>query len=227
MPIGEKDIKLLWGRAAGRCSNPACRTKVSATSHDGESYLTCEMAHIVAKKLGGPRAAEKCGPDTYDNLILLCPNCHTNIDKSPDGAFPVSILLEWKNCHEKWVESWATSPKFDSAGDLVDFIADALEDNEYYFHRYGPKSNFALNNPASTTHAIWVARKLDTIIPNNKKIAKALKENHDLLPISVRHSARTFVDHAQAFELSQYERLEEYPLFPEEFSNKIFKLRRS
>ena len=70
--IPEKDIKMLWGRAAGRCSYPQCQIECIAFVSD-TPFIIGEMAHIVAKAPSGPRGIPSCGDNTYDNLILLCP----------------------------------------------------------------------------------------------------------------------------------------------------------
>ena len=104
MPIAEKEVKLLWGRAAGYCSNPECRTKLSSLEDEKNPFLLGEMAHIVARNVGGPRAAAQAGANVYENLILLCPTCHTKIDKAP-RSFPIELLSNWKAQHEAWVDS--------------------------------------------------------------------------------------------------------------------------
>lgn len=40
--------------------------------------------------------------ETYDNLILLCPNHHSEVDKNP-GPWPIERLRETKAEHERWV----------------------------------------------------------------------------------------------------------------------------
>src|SRR3546814_12107270 len=46
----------------------------------------------------GDRPADDFDPDAFENLILLCPTCHTKIDKDPE-AYPRNILLDWKANH--------------------------------------------------------------------------------------------------------------------------------
>ncbi len=95
MSISKKDIKILWGRVAGICSNPDCRVDLTHILED-ENYNVGEMAHVIAKKELGPRGVEGGGEDIYSNLILLCPTCHEHIDKSPEGTYSVEKLLGWK-----------------------------------------------------------------------------------------------------------------------------------
>jgi hypothetical protein len=222
--IAEKDIKLLWGRAAGCCSNPYCRTKVSEIGTSGKSYLTGEQAHIVARQAGGPRGKEGGGSNVYENLVLLCPTCHTKIDKSPEGTYPVEMLLGWKKQHEGWVDSWSEAQKMATTAALMKFIVEKLNENRHYFDEYGPKSKIARQNPGSSAHGVWTARKLDTLLPNNRKIVRALEANASLVPAEMESAVLKFKDHAASYQQHQYGRLDHYQLFPlefEEFSNRL------
>ncbi|MDX8501606.1 HNH endonuclease [Mesorhizobium sp. VK4C] len=223
MPIAEKDIKLLWGRAAGYCSNPACRTKVSEIGANGESYLTGEQAHIVARQANGPRGQDGGGSNAYENLVLLCPTCHTKIDKSPDGTYPVEVLLEWKEQHEAWVDNWAESKKMGTTAELMKFVTELLNENKHYFDAYGPRSEIAEANPGSSAHAVWTARKLDTLLPNNRKIVQALEVNAKLVPGEMKAAVLKFKDHALSYEQNQYGRLDHYQLFPSDFAELVHK----
>ena len=68
----EKDLKLLWGLAAGRCAFPNCRIEcaVGATDKDGPATLG-RIAHIIVHKNDGPRGDPQFPEDErdrYDNL---------------------------------------------------------------------------------------------------------------------------------------------------------------
>lgn len=221
MAFSAKDTKLLWGRAAGICSNPECRKKLTATGADGQSFLTGEMAHQIAQSPEGPRGTESAGDDTYDNLILLCPTCHRTIDKAPEGTFPVEVLRSWKSTHEEWVDGWSTDGAYSTAAEVAQEVQRLLFENRTHFEQYGPLSETAAKNPASTAQAIWEARKLDTILPNNRRIISLMQRHSKLISPAAVPSFPKFKMHAEAFEGNQYERVEEYPLFPEDFPNEI------
>ena len=221
MAFAAKDTKLLWGRAAGVCSNPGCREKLTATGANGESFLTGEMAHQIAQSPDGPRGADGRGDDTYDNLILLCPTCHRTVDKAPVGTIPVDTLKEWKKIHEDWVDSWSVEGMYTTSAEVAQEIQRLFIENRAHFEEYGPKSDAAVENPASTAHAIWVARKLDTILPNNRRIVSLMEKYSGIMPVAVVASFPQFKMHAVAFEGNQYNRVEKYPLFPISFSDAI------
>ena len=221
MAFAAKDTKLLWGRAAGICSNPDCRGKLTATGADGKSFLTGEMAHQIAQSPDGPRGTDGGGNDTYDNLILLCPTCHRTIDKAPEGTFSIELLKEWKKTHEDWVDSWATEGTYTTPSEVAQEIQRLLVENHTHFEEYGPTSDTAAENPASTAQAIWTARKLDTLLPNNRRIISLMKKYSGMMASGVVSNFPKFKMHATAYEGNQYERIEEYPLFPSEFAEAI------
>lgn len=94
----DKDIKILWGRSGNRCA--ICKLELTA---DGSSETLGEMAHIVGQSQNGPRGNQNLTDrDSYDNLILLCPTHHVEIDKNY-AAWPVERLRAIKADHEAWV----------------------------------------------------------------------------------------------------------------------------
>jgi hypothetical protein len=72
IPIDIK--KTLLHESGYKCSNPNCRT-----------ILTIEMHHLDQVSNGGTNSA--------DNLIALCPNCHT---QHHGGQIPIESLRAWK-----------------------------------------------------------------------------------------------------------------------------------
>ncbi len=224
MAFTQKDTKLLWGRAAGICENPECRTKVTEIGVNGKNFLTGEMAHIIAQSSEGPRGVAEAGSDSYENLILLCPTCHRKIDKSPEGTYTVDMLHIWKSEHEAWVNNWSEAKTYASAYEMAVEVLKILQENNMYFLEYGPNSKLAKSSPGSTAQAIWAARKLDVLLPNNRKIVRILDTNSDFLVGSLRPAALRFKMHVAGFEDNQYDRIEEYPLFPETFHTAIEEL---
>ena len=104
MAINQKDIKLLWGRSGNRCA--MCKVVLTQDKSSVQSAFTFgEQAHIVGEKTGSARSQSKLTIDernSYHNLILLCPNHHTEIDSNPED-WPVDRLFRAKSVHELWV----------------------------------------------------------------------------------------------------------------------------
>jgi HNH endonuclease len=115
MTISVKTQKMLWGRAAGRCSNPDCRLDLyEDETETDDPTLVGENCHIVAESDDGPRADPSMPLErrnSYTNLILLCRNHHKVID-AQEGQYTVARLHEMKRAHESWV---AAQLGFDAA----------------------------------------------------------------------------------------------------------------
>ncbi|RMX07959.1 HNH endonuclease [Corticibacter populi] len=217
MAISDNTVKLLWGRAAGTCSNPICRTDLTVLLEDGRGFNVGEMAHVIASSPNGPRGVGTGGSDEYENLVLLCPTCHRTVDKAPAGTYPVSMLHQWKQDHESSIRSNGTALKFQSVAELKIYVARLLYENKVLWSSFGPQSLVAQADPGSNMYEVWVLRKLDTIVPNNTKIINAVEANITLLNSTETASFFHFKIHAQAFERHQYTRLDTYPMFPAEF----------
>jgi 5-methylcytosine-specific restriction endonuclease McrA len=220
MAISDVDIKVLWGRAAGICSNPQCRKDLTVILAKQGSYNIGEMAHIIARSVDGPRGQTQPGADTYDNLILLCPTCHTLVDKGP-SQYPPDLLHRWKADHEKEIREAGSSLKFDDVAKLKSAVTKLLQENYSIWKSLGPKSDIASSDPGSNASDTWGLRKLDAIIPNNSKIINMVQNNLDLLSDKQYEALLSFKNHAAAFEQNQYGRLDNYPTFPAAFESEF------
>lgn len=102
--MNQKDIKLLWGRAANRCA--LCRIELSQDAEGTPvSYILGEQAHIIGEKEDAPRGKSVLSIEErncYHNIILLCPTDHTEIDKN-EADWPIERLYQKKSKHELWV----------------------------------------------------------------------------------------------------------------------------
>ncbi|MBP7806434.1 hypothetical protein KA057_02005 [Candidatus Gracilibacteria bacterium] len=59
-------------------------------------YWIGEHAHIYAYEADGPRGSvDYLHNNNFENLLVLCPSCHTLIDKYKQD-YPAPVLLEWK-----------------------------------------------------------------------------------------------------------------------------------
>ena len=217
MSISDRDIKLLWGRAGGRCSRPGCAIDLTKELERGIDYIIGEMAHVIARSAEGPRGKAGNGDDTYANLMLLCPNHHREIDKAPDGAFPIEVLHEWKRAHEEMVRSVGSTEHFASSDELVAVVRMLLAENRVTWETLGPKSEVAQRKPNSNAHHLWELRRADRIVPNNRRIINVIRANQRLLRPEQVEPFAAFVNHAEAYEENVYERVDDYPMFPQSF----------
>lgn len=114
--INKKDLKILWARSAGRCSFPECKLKLIIENPETSDQIIGEVAHIIAKSQKGPRGIPDFNPEylnSYENLILLCPNHHRLIDSFPE-KYKSEILKEMKHNHEIRIREILTD--FDKEG---------------------------------------------------------------------------------------------------------------
>jgi hypothetical protein len=180
MAISEADIKRLWGKAAGRCSYPGCRTDCLPVLDQTDPTIIGEMAHVIARSTAGPRGASNGGEDTEASSILLCPTHHTLVDKAPKDRFTVEMMLEWKGDHEGRVAASLAAPVFPERSALDAYIRTRLIENHTCWKTYGPESESASNNSNSTSGLFRPFRKLSLIVPNNRQIISAIRSNQGL-----------------------------------------------
>jgi hypothetical protein len=106
--VSLKTQKMLWGKAAARCSMPECRRQlVEDISETDDPSLVGENCHIVAEKDNGPRGDPTMSVDDrnrYGNLILLCSVDHKIIDDN-ESVWTVDRLRSVKAEHEAWVKN--------------------------------------------------------------------------------------------------------------------------
>jgi hypothetical protein len=87
---------------------PECRIELYAEATDYDPIVVIgEIAHVAAAGAQGPRAAPQMSDadkNAYDNLMLLCQNCHGRVDGQPH-FHSVARLLDIKQAHEAWVRA--------------------------------------------------------------------------------------------------------------------------
>ena len=103
----QRDIKLLWGKAAARCS--MCKESCISESDNAneKDALIGEIAHILdysdsSTSSRSDSSLSKQEKNSYDNLILLCSNCHKKVDQQKE-TYSQNTLIKFKNDHEAWV----------------------------------------------------------------------------------------------------------------------------
>lgn len=96
----------LIARAAGRCEFKGCNRFLFAHPLTKRAGYFGNYAHIRAFARGGPRPVDDADFGRWihhaDNLMLLCPACHLEIDSVP-AVYPVEALRAYKRAHEERV----------------------------------------------------------------------------------------------------------------------------
>lgn len=120
MAISQPHLKLLWGRAAGRCSAPSCHEDLTPQLARSGGVVLGEMAHVIGREPAAPRSDNDVGADdSYDNLILLCPNHHTLIDKAEEDH-SIALLRRWKSDWEAEVQRRLLANTSASGGSVLE-----------------------------------------------------------------------------------------------------------
>ena len=102
----------LWVKSAGRCEFSGCNEPVwrnNLTLNDGNFG---EVAHIIGASENGPRGNQESANLQIDfsNLMLLCQQCHKEIDDNPE-TYSAKLLSDWKKKHEDRIEIQTRYPE--------------------------------------------------------------------------------------------------------------------
>lgn len=99
---------LLWGRAAGRCMFSGCNKPLWKSPTTQDQVNIAQKAHIYSFSEDGARGnvgITKADVNNINNLMLVCHECHQEIDKKKDGGrYSVEVLKSMKAEHEQRVE---------------------------------------------------------------------------------------------------------------------------
>ncbi len=94
-------VRRLDTLSRNECADPDCDRKLIA--RDGETIVS-KICHIEAASEKGPRFNPKMDDEDrrhFNNLILLCDECHSIIDNlENEEKYPVELLQSWKKTHE-------------------------------------------------------------------------------------------------------------------------------
>lgn len=208
MPISEQDIKLLWGRAAERCSFPRCTTKLTQDKKlSSDRFPLGVQAHIIGKTKTSPRGKSNLTTkerNSYYNLILLCPNHHTIIDNNPED-YTVEKLHLFKDQHEYWVEHTLSEAK-DSLktaqsviyADLIDATVEACQLDSWDKWAFRALStNMNWDEDAHKRLFEFYNKILGAIWPRTlPELECALKK----LTYEIYEAIQTFIEHCKSIE---------------------------
>lgn len=189
----------LWSESGGHCQNPRCRVDLHVLS-ERDSLHIGEFAHIIPASSVGPRAAEDPALTEEDralpeNILLLCPNCHTMIDKAPQ-AYPFHLLRTWKEQSQRARAHAFGTPVFETRTQARDHIGPLLEANRTVFDLYGPVAGVFDDDRADQ----WRRHIASTVIPNNQMVQRVVHANRKLLTAKEKTTFHMFAIHAQELE---------------------------
>lgn len=195
------DTKLrLFAASSGHCQRPECLTTLFPSELSGVKHIA-EMAHVIPHGETGPRSEqrpdEECDSDSYENLILLCPTCHTIIDKNPE-AYPRSILLNWKRDHLLHLALKLGIKTYENRIDARMAILERLDENKAIWEKFAPVDGSEFEyDPESEVAESWSQRMKSVILPNHYHTLSVLKANHHLMTEIERKTYAEYKEHVR------------------------------
>lgn len=189
----------IYAESMGRCMNPECKAELFKENGD-----IMEKAHI------NPYCDTK--DNSYENLIILCPNCHTNFDKN--GVFSVDEVEKWKQIRNDEFERFF-SKEYDTFDELKSEVVPFLLHNQVIF------KNYYLGNKKD----LWNIFEGE-ILSNNRILRSTLEHNTKLIQNHSDESysnlaiVRQFILHIDEFEVTRLSKEKtRHVLFPTEINS--------
>lgn len=180
--IPENVERRLYAESMGRCMNPDCRKELFCLQGD-----IIERAHI------DPYC--QTADNSFENLVVLCPNCHTDFDKNK--AFSPEEVLSWKQVRQQELKRFF-GKRFASFDELQDNIKPLLMENKMVYEQYYLGDNKTL----------WDRFEIRVVI-NNRIIREMLGNNlglfqsyNDPLKSNIRIIEK-YLQHIDEFELTR------------------------
>lgn len=197
--ISESVKRRLYAESMGRCMNPGCKKELFSSNGD-----ILERAHI------DPYC--KTADNTFENLVILCPNCHTAFDKNAE--FSPDEVKEWKKIRAAEIEHFF-SKQLESFDELKAKAVPLLLENKLFFEQYYLEDKKEL----------W-DRIEPKILANNRLLSKLFSANiglfqqHKEKSYSNLEYVSRFLVHVQEFEATRADdEKTRSVLFPEEIES--------
>lgn len=190
----------LFAASAGYCQNPGCSNELFIDA-SGKSIHIAEMAHVFAANDRGPRAKPELSEQergAFENLVVLCANCHTMVDKAPE-TFPDNMMQSWKREHANKLQGLFGVVMLNDRASARQTVEPILLENNAIFNQYGPHIDAACN-PESGSAEQWKRKMLTRILPNSRRILAILSANRHLLAGTERLTLEQFRQHIDDLE---------------------------
>lgn len=174
---------LLAFRSGDRCAFPGCGRALTVDSLSASNPVsTGEAAHIAGEKMDSARFDKSMTDEQrnqYDNLIYLCGDHHTQIDKQ-EADFSVQKLLKMKSDHVSKLRSAMNMaladvgfPELEQATQWISIIDPAQFSNDYTI--ISPDDKIQKNELSNIvrgtiTMGLSVAREVRAFIESEAKI---------------------------------------------------------
>ncbi len=170
----------LFSEAAGHCQHPNCLQPLFPAEMGGDKHIA-EMAHVIPHGETGPRHEDRPAgvfdADSFENLILLCPTCHTIIDKDPDG-YCRATLIGWKSKHLAALALKQGIFAYDERNQVREAVTAGMAENKAIWEEFAPADGSSFEcDPESESALVWEQRMRNVILPNHFRIQAIIKAN--------------------------------------------------
>ena len=199
--IAENVKRRLWAESMGRCMNPDCQEELFINNSD-----IMEKAHIDAYY--------ETEDNSYENLIVLCPNCHKKFDKT--GFIDENNVKQWKEIRRNELENFF-SVELSSFEKLKEKVVPILSENNSIYKSYYLSDNKSLWDKFEP-QILSNNEKLKLLFDNNR----TLFQQHSHKEYSNLELIQKFITHVDEFKITRDdgEKIRAV-LFPQEI-NSIF-----
>ena len=183
--INESVKRRLYAESMGRCMNPNCQEELFILNGD-----MIEKAHIIPY----------CDTvdNSFENLIVLCPNCHTNFDKNK--LFNKDEVKNWKQIRKNQFDR-IFAKKYATFDELSSEVAPLLLENKKIYEDYY----------LGDQKELW-AKFEGKILANNRMLSKIIKPNRDLIQANSKKEysnlelVDSFLAHIEEFEITRLDK---------------------
>ena len=132
-------IRRLFASSGGFCQNPQCLQPLFVDAGD-KNITIGELAHIFSAIDNGPRTNADLTDEQrghFDNIILLCANCHTTIDKAEE-YFTDEMIRSWKKNHIDKINATFGVKTYENRESVRQELEKYFRENNTIFVTYGP-----------------------------------------------------------------------------------------
>ena len=126
----QQTLKILFSLSGNECAAPDCTVSVVIPATDkSQAQILGHICHIYSFAENGPRGKAGLTEEdinSHENLIVLCPNHHTVVDRQPE-TYPARTLKKWKETHEGRIRKDLREDLASEQADVIYYPVDLVD----------------------------------------------------------------------------------------------------